>query len=655
MIRFLLLLTCSFWIFSLSSQDLELSGSYADSALAIPVSNSTGHDTFWAKLDVLNLTDEPVHYLEFGNLSSVTLYEDGRLIGTTGKLLPLSDQSYSSFRNLIPITEKGEYLLKFSDNHPLYQGQSIAPKLYTLSQLRRQENQRQIAQGLFFGLMIVMSLYNLMIYFSVRDRSYLYYVLSIVGLGLYLFFFYGFSIELLWPNAPRWDVHFFALVIPLTNISRILFTKSYLHTWEYVPKWHRFFNVLMWLYSIPLLLWLLSYAGGINVLSGANQFIGLFGTAVMLSITVVSVLVYRKGYTPALWFLVAYVLFNIGGILFIFRELGYLPDNFFTRYFMQFGAAAQVILFSLGLADRLNRTREKLAEEILEKERIAREREIEKNKKVEIKNEELERLVKNRTQELESVLDKITRSETELRELNQIKDRLFSIISHDLKNPLTTVDSFLNLLIQHYDKLSKEDLQELSNKTKFALQNLIILLDNLLQWSRMQQNYLSFQPESVDVDAAVSKTIRLFHLLLEEKEIDIQLHNPDPEMQAWGDKNMFEFVLRNLIHNALKFTTKKGSITIDIRKEGEFVAIIVTDSGVGMKQTEIDRILTLGEAFTKTGTEKEQGSGIGLLMCKDFIERNGGELMISSSKIGTCVSFQIPAYESTSVKLNDAG
>jgi signal transduction histidine kinase len=154
---------------------------------------------------------------------------------------------------------------------------------------------------------------------------------------------------------------------------------------------------------------------------------------------------------------------------------------------------------------------------------------------------------------------------------------------------------------------------------------------------------------------SVAKILRLFQLLLEEKEIDIQLHNPDPDLQAWGDKNMFEFVLRNLIHNALKFTPKKGSISIDVRQDGEFLSLNVTDSGVGMKQTEIERILTLGEAFTKTGTEKEQGSGIGLLMCKDFIERNGGELMISSSKIGTCVSFQIPAYESTSVKLDDAG
>lgn len=632
-------------VLSGQSQSLMVSGWYQDSLFSKTVEprNIAPNDTLWLSASI-EITDTYYpNFLEIGPWGEVVVYKDQAIIGKSGRMLPMSSRSYASHRNLIRIDESGGYRIKVIKSYPLETSPAIDQvKILSYESLRDQENWRLIGQSIFFGLILVMSFYNLMIYVSVKDQSYLYYVLSILGIGIYLFFFYGFSIEYIWPESPRWDVHFYALIIPLTNISRILFTKSYLLTRQHTPVWNKFLNGLLIVYFLPLGLWAFNYSGWLNLLNETNSIIGLLGTTVMTSITILSIVIYRKGYKPALWFLIAYLLFNIGGVLFIFRELGYLPDNFFTRYLLQYGVAAQVILFSLGLASRLNQTRKKLSDEIIQKEKLRRKQEIEKKEIIEQQRNQLEQKVKERTQELELLLDKISHSENKLRELNALKDRLFSIISHDLKSPLTTVDSFLNLLLNHHQKMTDEEFAVVSNKTKFALQNLSLLLDNLLHWSRLQQNYVSFNPVRTAILPLVEKNIKLFRLLLEEKQLRLQVKEAQLDHEVWVDRDMIDFVVRNVLHNAIKFSPKNSRIEIEGAMLEDYLSVKITNQGVGMTQKEISQILEQGESFTKTGTEKEKGTGIGLLMCKDFIERNGGHMEITSHPQGTAVSFTAP-------------
>ncbi|MEQ9229518.1 MAG: sensor histidine kinase [Cyclobacteriaceae bacterium] len=615
---------------TLSAQTL-----YQDSLISTVV-DSTSFDhkkTYWLEIETDNNS-----YLELEKWGWIENTTNGE---KTGLMIPLSQHAFRSYLNVLQVEPNDKLLLKLKADHPLFELEEAQINTYTESEWRATERQRLIAHGLFFGILIVMALYNLMIYFAVRDQSYLWYVLSIAGFALYMGFYYGFSIEFLWPERPHWNAYFFALIIPLTNVCRILFTKTYLHTVEYVPRWNLFFRVLIGLYLIPVVRWFISWQEWAEWLVPANFVIGTFGSITMLTITLVSVIVYRKGYRPALWFLTAFLLFNIGGILFIFRELGYLPDNFFTRYVVQIGAVAQVILFSFGLSNRLNRTRKMLAMRTLEKEKMAREQEIEKTEMIEKQRQELEVQVRKRTEELEETLNQLKVSESELRELNQVKSRLFSIISHELKSPLTTVDSYLNLLINHFNKLTPDELSDLSDKTRFSLQNLTMLMDNLLLWSRLQQDSLAFNPSHIDLSKVVDKSIRLFALLIEQKKIEVVI---DPEIDETilnGDKDMVEFIVRNLIHNSLKFTPKNGEIRIFATSENGLSTISVQDSGIGMTPEMIRQILERGEGFTRVGTEQEKGSGIGLLMCKDFVEKNGGELKIHTVD-GTRVSFSVP-------------
>jgi signal transduction histidine kinase len=620
---------------------LQGQGLFLDSLLQQPADSNdfSRKEWHWTSIEV----ESGNEFLEIAGWSHVLAYDNGE-VHQTGSMLPGTDKSYYSFKNIIET--KGRFLLlKLKGDHPLFELENAKIIQRTSQQWRFQERQRLIAHGLFFGILIVMALYNLMIYMAVKDQSYLWYVLSIIGFGLYMAFYYGFSFEHFWPSRPHWNTYFFALIIPLTNISRILFTKTYLHTDQYVPKWNVFFTIVLILYLVPIIMWLLSWLEIRDWLVETNYVIGLLGAVTMTAITLTSIIVYRRGYKPALWFLVAFALFNIGGILFIFRELNYLPDNFLTRYIVQIGAVAQVVLFSLGLSDRLNRTRKMLAMETIEKEKIAREKEMEKKQLAEKQKDELERQVKERTRELEETLNQLKISESDLRELNHIKSKLFSIISHELKSPLTTVDSYLNLFINHYNKLSPEEISELSDKTRFSLQNLTLLMDNLLLWSRLQQDNLNFNPTKVDLRKVIDKSLKLFALLLEQKKIRVEIEAGVDETMLHADKDMLEFVVRNLIHNSIKFTPKNGQIKMMAQSGDGFCSISIIDTGIGMTSDMIRQILDREESFTRAGTEQEKGSGIGLLMCKDFIEKNGGSLRIEGKK-GTNVTFSIPEYKS---------
>ncbi|MEP1034461.1 sensor histidine kinase [Ekhidna sp.] len=614
-------------------------GLFLDSLLKQRIDSSefNSENWYWTSYAL----EEENSFVEIPGWSHIIVY-DGDKVHRSGTLLQGKNKSYFSYKNIIQ-TENDLLLIKLRGDHPLFELENSPISHFTSASWRMQERQRLITHGLFFGILIVMALYNLMIYMAVKDQSYLWYVLSIIGFGLYMAFYYGFSYEHFWPSKPYWNAYFFALIIPLTNISRILFTKTYLHTDQYVPKWNTFFKVILILYLLPILMWWVSWFELRDWLVETNYVIGLLGAVTMTAITLTSIIVYKRGYKPALWFLVAFALFNIGGILFILRELHYLSDNFLTRYIVQIGAVAQVVLFSLGLSDRLNRTRKMLAMETIEKEKIAREKEMEKKKLAEKQKDELETQVKERTSELEDILRQLKISEGELRELNQLKSKLFSIISHELKSPLTTVDSYLNLFINHYNKLSPEEISELSDKTRFSLQNLTLLMDNLLLWSQLQQDSLSFNPIKVDLRKAIDKSIKLFSLMIEQKKIRIEIDAAIDEIVLQADKDMTEFVVRNLIHNAIKFTPKNGRIKMSAKNEGKCSSISIIDTGIGMTKDMIRQILEQEEGFTRTGTEQEKGSGIGLLMCKDFIEKNGGKLEISTDK-GTNVTFYLPQH-----------
>lgn len=221
------------------------------------------------------------------------------------------------------------------------------------------------------------------------------------------------------------------------------------------------------------------------------------------------------------------------------------------------------------------------------------------------------------------------RSARKLEELNATKDKLFSIIGHDLKGPLNSLTSFSSLLLNHIDKISKEEIKMLSQDIDKSLKNLFTLLENLLEWSRSQTGSIDFKPEPFDLADVLRENEELLKVQAQNKKISI-INLNRMNLPVNLHRNSINTVVRNLISNAIKFTPEGGEIRLNAdNKEGHYT-ISVTDTGVGMSDDAIKKLFKIGTKYSTLGTAKEKGTGLGLILCKDFVEKNGGIIGVES-------------------------
>ncbi len=609
-----------------------------------------GKTVHWVRLILNNNSNhQQDRYLYAGDWSRIELFiqqPDGTTIKQqTGQLLPVSERSIASSKPYLRLQvapqSKVLLYLRLQGDINLYKPQRLSLQLQTTDEVVQTNNDRLLGQGIFIGIIAVMALYNLVLFMSVRDRSYLYYVMALAGTGLYFMFYHGFALELLWPEAPIWNAHSFAFIVTFNGIFRLLFTRSYLNTRQTMPLWDKAITFLALLYAIPVAMGLLSYFTPLDLLQACVDLIGVIGGAVLMVMLLVGVYSLYKGYRPALYFLFANVLFVIGALLFIMKETHLLPDTLLTVYSAQVGIVAQVVLFSLGLAYRLNTVTSELAAKVLEKERMELEKEVERKRLIEQQKKDLEITVANRTaalrhktQELKHTVRQLKASELKLMRINSIKDRFFSIISHDLRTPLATLDSFLNILINFSDRMKPEQMQKLANHTQLSVRNLQALLENLLQWSAAQSgsaDTVSFEPEEVCLAEVVQRNLDLLEDTAVAKGINWQLDLPT-DLKVYADANMLSFVIRNLLHNAIKFSEAGREIKLSATiTEGGMAEVSVEDQGTGMAPETVASLFNQEQlAVTTKGTANEKGTGLGLLLCRLFVERNGGTIQVSS-------------------------
>ncbi len=216
-----------------------------------------------------------------------------------------------------------------------------------------------------------------------------------------------------------------------------------------------------------------------------------------------------------------------------------------------------------------------------------------------------------------------------LQELNKTKDRFFSIISHDLRNPFNSILGFSEYILQNYDILPTNDVKRFMDIIYNASLNAFELLENLLEWSRTQQGKISYQPKQYLVKPMVDHVIEQLSAIAQRKEINLTV-DIDQNLQVFCDINMTNTVLRNLISNAIKFSYRNSSVEISANQNGSMVNISVTDHGIGMTQEIIDKLFSMEELKSQKGTEHEPGTGLGLVLCKEFVAANKGQLYVKS-------------------------
>ena len=237
--------------------------------------------------------------------------------------------------------------------------------------------------------------------------------------------------------------------------------------------------------------------------------------------------------------------------------------------------------------------------------------------------DQLEEKVHQRTQEIE-------RQKAELERLNATKDRFFSIIGHDLKSPVSSLKVATDLIQYHSQKGDIEKLTEVGFKISTAVNNVNQLLDNLLNWAMNQRNMLKCEPTKINVREIFDKVENIFKESIAAKELTIDNQLKD-ECIVFADQNMILSVLRNVLSNAIKFSHKKGIITVTNLNTGTETKIMITDQGVGMSPDKVEVLFHLKEKKSTLGTNREKGTGLGMVLVKDFMELNNGSVTIESN------------------------
>lgn len=224
------------------------------------------------------------------------------------------------------------------------------------------------------------------------------------------------------------------------------------------------------------------------------------------------------------------------------------------------------------------------------------------------------------------------------------RDKLYSVIAHDLRSPMGSMKMVLNMLSV---SLSKEqigaDLYDFLNVANQTAENTFSLLDNLLKWTKSQIGRLNVVFQDTDISELLADIIDIFHLIAQVKNIQLEFKNPKNHIQIRGDIDMMKTVMRNLLSNAVKYSSEGGSIEVYTEDAGNFVNVHVKDNGTGIKKEDQSKLLNMSSHFTTFGTANEEGSGLGLLLVKDFVAKNRGKLWFQSEEgVGSTFSFSIP-------------
>ncbi|HCY40702.1 MAG TPA: hypothetical protein DHV48_05000 [Prolixibacteraceae bacterium] len=252
--------------------------------------------------------------------------------------------------------------------------------------------------------------------------------------------------------------------------------------------------------------------------------------------------------------------------------------------------------------------------------------------------EKLEEIVTERTYEIQQ-------KNKQLQELNATKVKLFSIISHDLRSPFTAILGFQDILLKNYMDFSDAERIEMITHVNSSSKQIFDLLENLLNWARVQSNNIQYNPLKIKLKELLHGKFDLYRNIAESKGISLDYQIPET-LVAFADINLLETIIRNLINNAIKFTHEGGTVHIKAILQNNLIKISVADSGTGMTKKQVESLFVFEKTKTTHGTNGELGSGLGLLLCKDFVEKNQGTISVESQAgKGSTFSFTLPAFE----------
>ena len=237
----------------------------------------------------------------------------------------------------------------------------------------------------------------------------------------------------------------------------------------------------------------------------------------------------------------------------------------------------------------------------------------------------------------------IQQQNEQLQELNATKDKFFSIIAHDLRSPLTGFLGLTQIIAEEASKISAQELSQLGSTMHQAADNLFKLLQNLLEWSQMQNGSISLIQKDILLTNMIAKNLESIKMRCELKGISIN-NMVTNQIHAYADEKMISSVLLNLLSNAVKFTHRNGAVTVSAKEiKDQMIEVSIKDTGIGIPKNMVEKLFKLGEKTGRKGTDGELSTGLGLLLCKEFIDKNGGKLwVVSEEGVGSTFYFTLP-------------
>ncbi len=552
---------------------------------------------FWLKVDLHYTATDPraprTWFLElaYPPLNHLDLYQnDGtgtyRLTTRTGSTLPFSSrdvrQSNYLFKlNFVPDQRQTVYLRLQS------QGSIQAPlTLWAGTAYLEEQPLRLYVLGAIYGVLLGMLVYNLFIYLSVRDTSYLYYILYIASFGLYQLSVNGVAVEHLWPNNPWWANAAVPFLIGSAALFGSLFARSFLHTAQHSRWLNRILLALAACGGVVMVLALLtSYAVALRLATG-------LALVFTVTIFIAAIKAWYCGQRMARYFIIAWSAFLLGGLVNTMMVLGYLPNMFLTMYASQIGSAIEVALLSLALADRINGMREQQAQILLDA-----------SQKLEVLNLQLARS-------------------------NRLKDEFLATLTHELRTPMNGVIGSLELM---QTVPLDEDLAQYQQTAAGSARDMMRMVNGILTLTELQAGRLTAQPQVFSLRGALDTLRQQFSASAHSKGLEFSIDVADelPD-RVIGDAGKLIQCLDCLLDNACKFT-HEGAVRLRVvgvgQRDGELrLSFIVTDTGIGFAY--LDEATLYQRFFQVDGsmTREYGGLGIGLAICRQLIELLGGRL-----------------------------
>ena len=498
---------------------------------------------------------------------------------------------------------------------------------------------RSIIFGIYSGIILVMFFYNLFIYFSIRDKSYLFYVFHTLLVGLTQASYHGIAFQYLWPNSPWIAKQSIFIFTCLVSIVGIEFMKSFILTNHYVPQLHKTLYVFTTIYSICILLSLL---GEFTISYKIIQF-----TQVMVTIFIllIAIIISSKGYRPAKYYLLAWTIFMVGIFIFALKDFSILPYNTFTKYTMSAGSSIELILLSFALADKINIYREE-------------------------KQKTLEKHADDLKTEVDKAVDELKETQVHLIQSAKMASlgQLTAGIAHEINNPINFVKSNMRplkrdihrlyQLIDKYEEITtpeklpeqlktinafkeeiesdflKEEIPALLSGIDEGANRTVQIVEGLKSFSRLGNN--SFQ--SYDVTLGIESCLTILQHRISATEIEVQKNYESPiivECLPDSLNQVFMNILDNAIDALLHLKGPK-KISIDIAREGDKTKIDISDNGMGMS-AEIQQ-----KIFDPFYTSKDvgKGTGLGLSIAYGIIQNHDGNIEVVSTE-GKGTTFSI--------------